>query len=116
MQRKSTIFMCWIAMIGGILVSGPSQATWYGGAGYRVTNIRPGGDRPCTLFMLDGVTTADPVTSGAWFVLETTMPGYKESVATLMAAKALGQNIQVMTTGTVSSACGYAVVSVILWP
>jgi len=82
-----------------------------------VTSIRPGGDRNCTLFQLVGVSTADPVTpNDPWFVIESTAPQYNQMVATLLAAKATGQNIQVLTTGQTSATCGHATVSVILWP
>ncbi len=82
-----------------------------------VTSIRPGGDRNCTLFQLVGVSTADPVVPGdPWFVIESTAPQYNQMVATLLAAKATGQNTQVLTTGQMSTDCGRPTVSVILWP
>jgi hypothetical protein len=83
---------------------------------HAVGAVRPGGDRPCTLFQLVGVAQADPVAPNSpWFALESTAPGYKEMVATLLAAKAAGRNIQVLTAGTVSATCGHPTVAVILW-
>ena len=94
-----------------------SHAKDYAGDGYAVTMVRPGGDRPCTLFQLVGVSEADPVKPGSpWFVLESTAPEYRVMVATLLAAKASGKNVQVTTTGTISSPCGHPLVALILWP
>lgn len=39
-----------------------------------VSVIRPGGDRPCTLFQLSGIPQADNILPGSpWFVLESTI-------------------------------------------
>ena len=82
---------------------------------YQVDIVRPGGDRPCTLFQLVGVSQADPVLPGSpWFSIPQTAQGYKEMVATLLAAKLAARNIDVITTGTVPSACGHPGISVIL--
>lgn len=88
------------------------------GNGYQVGTIRPGGDRPCTLFTLVGVSVVDAsIAPGSpWFVIEHTAPEYNQMVATLLAAKATGKPIQVQTTGAVSSAClGHPTVTAILW-
>ena len=83
--------------------------------GYQVDVVRPGGDRPCTLFTLAGVSQADPVLPGSnWFTIPPTTPGYKEMVATLLLAKATGRNVDVATTGTVPSECGHPGVSVLV--
>ena len=81
--------------------------------GYAVNVVRPGGDRPCTLFQLVGVTQADPLVPGSpWFSVPNTTPEYKEMIATLLAAKFSGSTLNISTSGTVASACGgYASVS-----
>ena len=97
-----------------VLAANAAHATNYNG--YQVDIVRPGGDRPCTLFMLVGVTQADPVAPGSpWFSIPATgTPGYKEMVATLLAAKMGARNIDVVTTGAVPADCGHPGVSVIL--
>lgn len=97
-------------------LAGPAAALDYTGNGYELGAIRPGGDRPCTLFQLAGVAQADAsIAPGSpWFTVEATTPGYKEMVATLLLAKATGRRIQVHTTGGLSSTCSHVLVSVVL--
>ena len=84
-------------------------------SGYQVDSVRPGGDRPCTLFTLVGVSQSDPVAPGSsWFSIPQTTTGYKEMVATLLVAKAAGRTVDVITTGAVPAECGHPGVSVIL--
>ena len=82
--------------------------------GYQIDVIRPGGDRSCTLFTLVGVNQADPVLpTSNWFAIPSSAPGYKEMVAALLLAKASGRNIDVATSGAVSTECGHPGVAVI---
>lgn len=84
-------------------------------SGYQVDSIRPGGDRACTLFILTGVSQADPVMrNSAWFGIPQSAPGYKEMVAAVFMAKMGSRPLDVETTGATSSECGgLATVSVL---
>jgi hypothetical protein len=94
-----------------------SATSWTQGNGYQIINIRPGGDRPCTLFQLSGIAQADPSVPGsAWFAIPPGTPGYKEMVATLLTAKATGRGIHVVTTGGYAPECGHPSVAVLLLP
>lgn len=64
-----------------------------------IPSIRPAGGRVCTLFQLAGISVADPVVNSHWFTIVPTSPGYKEMVATLLAAKAYGSVVAVSTSG-----------------
>ena len=80
----------------------------------QVDMVRPGGDRPCTLFTLVGVSQSDPVVPGSnWFAIPQTAPAYKEMVATLLLAKATGRLVDVATTGLVPSECSQPGVGVL---
>lgn len=92
----------------------PSWAVNYNG--YQIDLVRAGGDRPCTLFTLTGVTQSDPalLPGSIWFSIPASTPGYKEMVASLLMAKAGGRNIDVVSSGTVPPDCGHPGVAVIL--
>jgi hypothetical protein len=63
--------------------------------------------RPCTFFILDGVSSADPATPGTpWMALRQSSSGYKENLVILMTAKLAGRPINVSTTGLVVAECG----------
>lgn len=96
------------------LVTAVSAKDWVGN--YRVGLIRPGGDRPCFLFLLQGVAQSDPVLNSPWFVIESTAPLYKDMVATVMMAKAMDRPLYVSTSGGISSACGHPTVSLVQMP
>ena len=73
---------------------------------YTINWVRPGADRPCTLFQLNGVSQADPVSPGnPWFAIPNTAPEYKEMIAALLLAKAADRPVIVITTGTYSTTC-----------
>lgn len=81
-------------------------ASYYNG--YQIDIVRPGGDRPCTLFTLVGVNQADPVLpTSNWFSIPSSAPGYKEMIAALLLAKAAGRSVDVATSGAVSTECGH---------
>lgn len=83
--------------------------------GYQVSVVRPGGDRPCTLFQLVGVAQADPIVPWSpWFAIPNTAPEYNAMVATLLLAKASGALVTVTTTGNAQASCGHPGVSVLL--
>ena len=108
--RPTVVALLLFSLLLGL---GSARATNYNG--YQIDLIRPGGDRPCTLFQLVGVAQADPVLPGSpWFSIPPTTQGYKEMVATLLSAKLGARNIDVITTGAVPDACGHPGVSVIL--
>lgn len=68
--------------------------------------------RPCTFFMLQGVTEADPTTPGQpWFAIPASNPNYQVMVSVLLAAKTAHAPISVYTDGTIS--CGYATASML---
>lgn len=90
---------------------------WIQAGGYQIEFVRPGGDRPCTLFMLVGVNNSDPVMPGTrYFAISNTAPEYQIMVATLLAAKLSGRGITVVTTGQVDTSCGHPSVSVLELP
>jgi len=84
----------------------------------KTVNIVRGPDgRPCTFFVLDGVSVADPSTPNtAWFALRQASPGYKENLAILMAAKLSGRPVHVSTTGAVVPECGHVEAYVVMLP
>lgn len=116
-MKKKTM-MCLVIALMMISVSASALSYVQDGntSGYEVGIIRPGGDRPCTLFTLVDVSQSDAslVPGSPWFVIEDTSPEYNQMIATLLTAKATGRRIQVQTTGTVSSSCWHPKVSVIL--
>src|SRR5690348_1488212 len=116
MIRQLARFSSFTALL--ILVSINASAINYynGGNGYQVGVVRPGGDRPCTLFTLSGVSIVDAsiAPNSPWFVLEHSLPEYSQMVATLLTAKATGRPIQVETTGVLSSACFHPIANVIV--
>jgi len=103
---------CWITVL--VLVGAPSWALDW--SGYQVSIVRPGGDRPCTLFQLVGVAQADPaVSTSPWFAIPNTAPEYSVMVATLLVAKASGSLVTVTTTGSGQASClGHPGVAVLL--
>jgi hypothetical protein len=79
--------------------------------------IHPPDSRPCTFFILDGVSAADPATPNTpWMALRQSHVGYRENLAVLMSAKLTGRPVQVVTTGAVVPECGHVDVSVIRLP
>jgi len=95
-------------VLASTLIAASATAKDFTGAGYQVDVIRPGGDRPCTLFTLVGVPTVDANsgTTSPWFVIEHNTPEYNQVIATLLTAKAMGRPIQVVTMGSLSTDCG----------
>jgi hypothetical protein len=103
--------------LAAVASSALAATSWTQGDGYQVINLRPGGDRPCTLFQLSGVAQADPsVPTSPWFAIPPGTPGYKEMVATLLTAKATGRGIYVVTTGGYAPECGHPSVAFLLLP
>lgn len=109
-QMKSGILF--LALMVSLLITASAFAKDYlndgGASGYQVGMVRPGGDRPCTLFTLVHVSEADAQAAPGtpWFVIDHNAPEYNQMVATLLAAKVSGRGIQVSTTGGVTNACG----------
>jgi hypothetical protein len=98
-----------------LLAIGSSVAGAVDYSNSQLSILRPGGDRPCTLFQLVGVTQADPAAPYVWFAVPDTLPDYSALVAGLFLAKATGSGIDVSTTGAVSTTCGgYAIISAVL--
>jgi hypothetical protein len=75
-------------------------------------DLHEDGARPCALFRLQGVTSADPVTGTEWFALPRTHLAFSELFAMLLTAAALNRPIYVSTKGTLS--CGFAAVDAVL--
>lgn len=74
-----------------------------------LTIYGPEPDRPCTMFQLEGVGTADPVRPDKpWFALPMSHIGHKETVSILLSALMSGKSVNVVTTGTVSADCGHS--------
>jgi hypothetical protein len=95
--------------VAGLLCPLASEANEYLGAtvsevsGY--TNFHP-----CVLFLLTGVTQADPVVpNNGWFAISASAAGAQSAFATLLAAKLSGTAVHVLTDGTTS--CGFATAS-----
>ncbi len=64
--------------------------------------------RPCTLFMLGGVTSADVATSGSpWFALKKSQPAYKENLTLLMSAKLTNKIVHITTSDGLAAECGH---------
>ncbi|AZN35141.1 hypothetical protein [Iodobacter ciconiae] len=64
--------------------------------------------RPCTLFMLEGVTSADTATSGSpWFALKKSHPAYKENLTLLMSAKLTNKTVHITTSDAMVAECGH---------
>ena len=103
------------AAIGTLCLFGIANA---GDFSNKTVNIIRGPDgRPCTFFILDGVSPADPSTPNTpWMVLRQASPGYKENLAILMSAKLTGRPVNVSTTGTVVSECGHVEAYVVMLP
>lgn len=107
--------MMFIAIIGICCTIG----TAYAGDFYNktVTIIRGPDGRPCTFFVLDGVSPADPITPNTpWMVLRQTSPGYKENLAMLISAKLTGRQVNVSTNGVVAPECGHVEAYVVMLP
>lgn len=82
-----------------------------------VTIIRGPDGRPCTFFILDGVSPADPTTPNtSWMALRQASSGYKENLAILMSAKLTGRVVNVSTTGAVVPECGHVEAYVVMLP
>ncbi|WP_035056211.1 hypothetical protein [Andreprevotia chitinilytica] len=83
--------------------------------GYQIGVVRPGGDRPCMLFQLVGVSQSDPTVApgSPWFSIPQTAPGYKDMVATILMAKATSKPIFVQTSGQSPAECGHTGVATI---
>lgn len=82
-----------------------------------ITVIRGPDGRPCTFFVLDGVSPADPSTPNtSWMVLRQTSVGYKENLAMLVSAKLSGRPVSVSTTGSVVPECGHVEAYVVMLP
>ena len=79
-----------------------------------ITIVRAPDGRPCTFFILDGVSPADPSTPNTpWMALRQSHPGYKENLAILMSAKLTNRPVNVATSGTVPPECGHVEVTVV---
>lgn len=64
--------------------------------------------RPCFRFTLSGVAVADSaVPSVPWFGIPFSKNGYKETVSTLLTAKAMGKTVHIATTGKMDTDCGH---------
>lgn len=64
-------------------------------------------ERPCTLFVLHGVSEADPAVPGSpWFALPNSHQGQKEIFSILLSALLSGKTVNVRTSG--GTACGAA--------
>ena len=102
-----------ICVLAGCLLtlsvaSAGAPTYWSQSGGYQIELVRPGGDRPCTLFMLAGVNNSDPVMPGSrYFAISNTAPEYKTMVATLLGAKLAGRGVAVVTTGQIDINCGH---------
>lgn len=74
--------------------------------------------RPCYRFTLSGVTVADSAVPGVpWFGIPFSKNGYKETVSTLLAAKAMGKTVHIATTGMMDTDCGHVgIQSVVIEP
>lgn len=82
-----------------------------------ITIVRAPDGRPCTFFILDGVSPADPATPNTpWMALRQSHPGYKENLAILVSAKLTNRPVNVITSGTVASECGHVEVTAIELP
>ena len=74
--------------------------------------VQSDADRPCVIFRLEGVATADPAVSGSeWFAIPKTHPSYNELFAMVLTTKAGKAPISVRTTG--GTACGFAAVNIL---
>jgi hypothetical protein len=72
-------------------------------------------ERPCTFFILEGVSQADAVVPGSeWFAMSDQHPAKETLNAMLLSAKISRQKVTVSTSGAI--ACGHAAVSTIALP
>ena len=100
----------------GLLISTPSATAGYF-AGKTITIIRAPDGRPCTFFILDGVSPADTATPNTpWMVIRQSSVGYKENLAILMSAKLTNRPVNVSTSGNVVAECGHVEATVVELP
>ncbi len=104
-----------VAAVSVFCLFGPANAADFSN---KAVNIIRGPDgRPCTFFILDGVSPADPTTPNtSWMALRQASSGYKENLAILMSAKLTGRVVNVSTTGAVVPECGHVEAYVVMLP
>ena len=74
-----------------------------------LTIYGPEPDRACTLFQLNGVGTADPIRPNKpWFALPQSHIGHDETLSLLLSAYMSQKDVNIVTTGEVSSECGHS--------
>ena len=103
-MRIRTIALPLLMLLSSLCGTVALAETWHEGKKIAVI-LRD--SRDCTLFTLDGVSQADPVTPGvAWFALAKTHPAYQDFFSMLLTAKASGASVDILASGQLQ--CGHA--------
>lgn|SRR6266853_2164882 len=110
MQRRMGMrFMRSVVTAVGICAIAASAAAQTSHIGKTIELLQSPDDRPCTFFMLKGITQSDPITPGnPWFALPKAHIGYKEMLSFLLIAYSSGKTVNVYTSGATVPECGNA--------